>query len=61
MTKPEERLSDFADDECSFCGGDGFMVGGDMPGFDFINDDPDDIYRCPSCNGSGFKKDQTIF
>lgn len=49
------------EEECSYCGGDGFMVGADMPGFDFINDDAEDIYRCPSCKGSGDKKDQTIF
>jgi hypothetical protein len=49
------------DISCTRCGGEGCFVGDETPGFDYINDDPNEVYDCPACNGSGLFKDQVIF
>lgn len=47
--------------DCSWCCGDGWFIGKETPGFDHINDDPEETYPCPSCRGSGRAKDQTCW
>jgi hypothetical protein len=52
---------DFTDDlECTMCGGEGSFFGEDLPTYDFFWHRPDRLYPCPSCNGSGARKDMTI-
>lgn len=47
------------DDRCHFCGGDGCVFGEDLD--DPLWYDPETIYRCPCCNGSGEAKDCTFW
>jgi hypothetical protein len=44
--------------DCGFCGGDGWVDGYED---DPIFYDPDELIRCASCNGSGLRKDMTIW
>jgi len=56
-----DRQWDEEEPLCSWCGGDGYFNGEDTPGFDHINDDPNETYDCPACRGSGLAKDQTLW
>ena len=57
------RCDEYEDDdaECSMCNGEGWFFGSDLPGYDPGWHDPDGTYHCPSCNGSGNRKDMTIW
>lgn len=57
----EEDEVDIENLECTCCGGEGWFVGSDAPGFDYINDDPNGVYPCNACRGSGKREDQTLF
>jgi hypothetical protein len=46
---------------CTYGCEDGYFFGTDTPGFDHINDDPEETYPCPSCNGSGLKRKMTLW
>lgn len=57
-----ERLEevDYADAECTYWGCDGGLVwGSDLD--DPLWYDPDRLYPCPSCHGSGLAKDMTLW
>ena len=50
---------DYDDDNCHYCGGDGFVWGNEL-------NDPlwyaeDVAYECPCCRGSGLAKDCTFW
>ena len=47
--------------ECTWCGGEGYFFGEELPGFDFFWHDPCGLNLCPACRGSGLRKDQTLF
>jgi hypothetical protein len=47
--------------ECTKCGGEGCFWGAEAIGFDPVNDDPDALYDCAACGGTGHRKDQTIW
>lgn len=47
---------------CTYFGcEDGYHYGEDSPGFDYINDDPNEVYPCPSCRGTGLARKMTIW
>ena len=54
--------ADYYDDEtdqnCHFCGGDGYMMGDELDDLDMY--DADKVYKCPCCRGSGDAKDCTF-
>jgi hypothetical protein len=54
-----DELDDYDDDdlECTHCGGDGLCWDGADP----LGNCPDDAHRCHACNGSGKRRDQTLF
>lgn len=58
--KPQEEDFD-CELECTYCGGDGYFYGDELPGFDWATDDPEGINDCPACFGTGLRKKQTIF
>lgn len=47
--------------DCTWCGGEGFFFGDETPGFDYINDDPEGVYDCPACLGTGLREKQSLF
>lgn len=54
---------EYFDDEadCGMCGGEGWFFGEDLPTFSFGWHDPEKSYACPSCHGTGLRKDMTIW
>jgi hypothetical protein len=59
-------LDDYTDDEgfelsCAMCDGEGSFFGEDLPTYDPLWHDPDRTYPCPSCHGSGNRRDMTIW
>jgi hypothetical protein len=61
---PDDRDDDcydgeFDDGNCIWCDGEGFVPGEEMG--DPLWYDDNEFYRCPSCNGSGSRKDMTIW
>lgn len=42
---------------CLVCGGEQFLWGGEIGGYDFGWHDPDELYPCPSCGGTGHARD----
>lgn len=44
--------------DCTICGGEGEFFGEELPGFDFGWHLPDRVYPCPSCGGTGNRRDQ---
>jgi hypothetical protein len=69
---PEQQLEyeyDHDDDEyadpdelgCLICGGEGYIDGEDMAEMDPLWYDADEVYRCCSCNGTGKRKDMTVW
>lgn len=46
---------------CTKCDGEGCFWGEEAIGFDYVNDDPNALYDCAACGGSGLAKDQTIW
>lgn len=63
----DDRCDDFALDDgeqdCSYCGGDGWgIVGTDWDTDDAINGPYDgETEKCPNCHGSGNAKDMTFW
>lgn len=54
----EASQYDDADDlHCTHCGGEGLCWDGADP----LGNCPDDPHRCHACNGSGKRRDQTLF
>lgn len=53
--------SDFDDeaDDCLWCGGEGYLYGDEMG--DPLWYDADESYPCPSCHGTGLRKDMTLW
>lgn len=49
---------DFDDDDCAFCGGDGWVDGYESDPLWF---EPGELELCSSCGGSGRAKNQTIW
>jgi DnaJ-class molecular chaperone len=47
------------DSECTFCGGEGYIMGCD--GGVQLWHGANVAYPCPACHGSGLRRDQTIF
>ncbi len=47
------------DDECLWCGGDGFTESNDPLWDGWDEDGNPNLIPCPSCHGSGLKKDMT--
>ncbi len=52
------RCDEDDDFECSICGGEGEFFGSEIPGYDPGWHLPDRVYPCPSCNGTGNRRDQ---
>ncbi len=61
MDESQEYDEEFFDPEagCSECGGEGWISGDTM--YDPICYDPNKIYECRCCGGSGLAKDMTYF
>jgi DnaJ-class molecular chaperone len=55
--EPDDYENDH-DHPCSKCDGEKFV---EADGFDEVMRYGSDLYRCPACNGTGLRKDQTIF
>lgn len=49
------------DAECSMCGGEGCFFGEELPAYDPGWHIADKTYPCPSCNGTGNRRDMTIW
>lgn len=47
--------------DCTWCGGEGSFWGQELPGYDPGWHDPDTLYPCPACHGTGDRKDQVLF
>jgi len=56
---PPDCDYDDADDRCLWCGGEGEIPGDEMS--DPVWYDEDEWYPCPSCHGSGLRKDMTLW
>ena len=55
----DRPFTDRTDDErCYWCGGEGFIPGSEMG--DPLWYDEDESYPCPSCYGSGLRKDMVL-
>jgi len=46
---------------CTWCSGEGEFWGAELPGYDPGWHDPERLYPCPACNGSGERRDQRLF
>lgn len=44
--------------DCTICGGEGEFFGNEIPGYDPGWHLPDRLYPCPSCGGTGNRRDQ---
>ena len=53
----------FMDDgfDCTWCCGEGEFWGSELPGYDPGWHDPEKLYPCPACHGTGNRKDQVLF
>ena len=47
------------DSSCHYCGGEGWKMGDELD--DPMWYDPETVYKCPCCNGSGDAKDCTFW
>lgn len=72
MNEPNTQQSEYDEDafgdtvpddttDCTWCGGDGWFIGEEAPGFDYVNDDPNEMYPCTACRGTGLRKNQVCF
>ena len=52
------RCDEDDDFDCTICGGEGSFFGSELPGYDPGWHLPDKVYPCPSCQGSGNRRDQ---
>lgn len=60
----DDSRQDFVDPDdlsCTWCDGDQYFYGDDLPGFDWSWHDPEDFHDCPACRGTGLRKFQTLF
>ncbi len=58
---PSVDFEDEYDDDdvaCSICNGEGEFFGSEIPGYDPGWHLPDRVYPCPSCGGTGNRRDQ---
>lgn len=46
---------------CTWCSGEGEFWGSELPGYDPGWHDPDTVYACPACHGTGERRDQVLF
>lgn len=53
--------SDVCECPCTYGCDEGYYMGSETPGFDFINDDEDEIYPCPSCRGTNLEKKRVLW
>jgi hypothetical protein len=53
----EDEDGEWGDLECTHCGGEGLCWDGSDP----LGNCPDEAHRCHACNGTGKRRDQTIF
>jgi len=62
---PPYQADDFDDEgfvlSCTWCGGEGEFFGNELPGYDPGWHDPERVYDCPACGGSGERRDQRLF
>ncbi len=47
--------------DCTWCCGEGEFWGNELPGYDPGWHDPERLYPCPACSGSGNRRDQRLF
>lgn len=52
---------DGPDYDCSWCCGEGEFWGNELPGYDPGWHDPDTLYPCPACKGTGTRRNQVLF
>ena len=46
---------------CTWCCGEGSFWGSELPGYDPGWHDPESLYPCPACHGTGDREDQVLF